>query len=67
MSSAGPPCLQSLQSLQSPLSLKEKTPDAGFEPAANGLTVRCSTTELIRNSGWRFLAKAPLCLKRVQN
>lgn len=28
---------------------RQKTPDAGFEPATNGLTVRCSTAELIRN------------------
>ncbi len=30
--------------------LRMKTPDAGFEPATNGLTVRCSTAELIRNN-----------------
>lgn len=30
-------------------SRNEKTPDAGFEPATNGLTVHCSTAELIRN------------------
>ena len=27
-----------------------KTPDARFELATNGLTVRCSTAELIRNN-----------------
>lgn len=28
---------------------RKKTPDARFELATNGLTVHCSTTELIRN------------------
>ncbi len=38
------------------------TPDARFELATNGLTVHCSTTELIRNGAaivrkWPFYAQ----------
>ena len=30
---------------------KALSPEVGFEPTTNGLTVRCSTAELFRNNG----------------
>ena len=39
--------------LLSPCSFK--SPEEGFEPTTNGLTVRCSTAELFRNKQERYV------------
>ena len=45
-------CLQHCENAfhdSSSVTSTSETPDAGFEPTTNGLTVHCSTAELIRN------------------